>query len=248
MNKKMFALASITALAGLVASTAGAGCTTTTTTTAAPAPAPDAAAPKTDAGPKADAGPAEPVDEGDADTTCPSSKPFDRATAVYAAAAALELKCTAGELSAFSASIEAQSPDFDLISEDCKTCLTRPNSAINTKSGLINQAGCVELQTESKECGEATKWIFACLDTACKGCAKDDEQARSQCFENSQQTVCKAELDNLNSACPGGLQAANVALEACSSLDGIFRSFCFDGVEPPMDGGADGGDGGDGGM
>lgn len=70
MFKKMFALASVTALTGLVATVAAAGCSSTTTQVDNG----DTGTPIGDGGKKADAPIIEPDDAGDADTTVPEEK------------------------------------------------------------------------------------------------------------------------------------------------------------------------------
>ena len=174
MVKKLFALASVTGLSGLVVSIAVAGCSSTTTVVDNSAT--DSGPSATDAGPKKDATPPSGDDDDTTEagaTTCPSSDPVDAADLPWAPPTKTQNgACTQSQLDEFNkfltdnpTTTNAQFIDHIKKSTPttCGACVVTDASAatwgpLPTSNGdlvTINIGSCFALVSGKEACGKA---------------------------------------------------------------------------------------------
>jgi hypothetical protein len=206
MNKKLFALTSVAALAGLVATTTGVGCTVPT---ASPLPGADAGS--ADSGlktPSKDGGKVvvkdEDGDEEDRTPACFKKDPFDGKKGTYTKAGVNPGACSTKELADWATALKdlldakklteealvgrglADDEAFlglkDGLSATCAACVYTEDGATawgvfpKNSNRFYNLAGCYE-RYSNKACGEASYQYSICVDTACKDCNSEDRQA-----------------------------------------------------------------------
>jgi hypothetical protein len=155
MNKKLFALASVSALAGLVATAGGVGCTVTGPATP---PGTDASVdsgpsklPKSDAGTKKDGGAKDDEEEGDDEEpetpqtpTCASKTAIDLSKIPYEDPLVLPGSCSEKDLTAISDYVAnlKQTDELDLkawkdtVSEKCASCVFTSDTSTDGGSAL----------------------------------------------------------------------------------------------------------------
>lgn len=224
MVKKLFALASVTALTGLVVAVASTGCSSSSSTSD-PAPATDAAtdAPK----PKPDSGE---VDSGP--QVCPIPGPVDTSVLPFKGPKTpVEGACTSDDLKAIEAAIEKNS-NITLeqikaaVGEPCKACGWGDDSGEKwaaivegVKAGsetrtVVNTGACMALVSGSDDCGKAFAEWSACLNFACNDCT--DQASDDECSSAVQQdgAACNAQTKAL-SACGDD---PNVHIKACGAF------------------------------
>ncbi len=184
MVKKLFALASVTALTGLVASAAAAGCSSTEVINGGDASA-DA---RREASRPAD------TDEPAAES-CKAQGKFE-AEAIKPNAPQ-QKACTSEQIEALSAKC-AEGADADPNNADCKAardatenkgcadCIFGSDADAQWKVVNLNpdaerkvrynQAGCIELASGVKDCGGALLTLNICLNAYCSDCGTESEQ------------------------------------------------------------------------
>lgn len=226
MFKKMFALASVTALTGLVASVAASGCSSTTVSAADEGGTP--ATPASDAAADAKRPPIEAGPEPDADTTggtCPTTDPIDATTAPWKPPFSDPGKCLEKDILDLVAFVEAnpKSAYKDIkaavTSVTCKACLFQKEST--TWSALVEKAdgsflrnnfgGCVAVMSGKESCGKAFSQLDDCLSEACKDCA--DDAATQKCNTAAGKVACKAAGAAFATEC-----GSADAVQACDDL------------------------------
>ncbi len=236
MVKKLFALASVTALAGLVSAVAVAGCSSDSNDAGPGSPDASTDAPK-EAKPPVEAGP-------DEDTSCYKDDPVDTSDVAYKPARIQAGKCSADVIKKIDDLIKAnQNASFDdlkaeLVSKEsqgCADCVFGLESGdkwapiLTNDDGSkvvdINGGGCVEALSGKTECGKAFQEWSACLDTACADCADADQ---SQCAKDVQQSACSKQTDELGAKCGNNV---NAFLQGCfksgePSIYGPIRALC----------------------
>lgn len=220
MVKKLFALASLTALTGAVASVSAAGCSSTPVT-----PEDEGGTPTTDAGPDVR------KDQGVPDTnppgtgTCPTTEAIDQTQYQYKGAAIKTGDCTSADIDALVAYVDANKTakyadvKNSVTSATCKACLFTVDGATwgplveNAKGELIliNSGGCIEAASGKLECGKAYHQFEQCLDEACVDCPEGDDTALSACFKAAAKGACKAANTAITSDCAD-------AISTCSDL------------------------------
>jgi len=220
MVKKLFALASMTALTGVVASVSSAGCSTTTTTTEEDSGTPTTEAGATDA--KKDTN-VTPTDSGPG--TCPTTDAIDQTQYQYKGAAIKTGDCTSADIDALVAYVDANKTakyadvKNSVTSATCKACLFTVDGATwgplveNAKGELIliNSGGCIEAASGKLECGKAYHQFEQCLDEACVDCPEGDDTALSACYKAAAKGACKAANTAITSDCAD-------AISTCSDL------------------------------
>lgn len=250
MVKKLFALASVTALAGLVSAVGVAGCTTEA---AAPTDTPE-----DDAGtkPKKDSGPATGDTEDDEEPLCYDETPLDISGIEYhGARPATPGACAPSFDKTINDFIKANPQGTwdqlkaELVSKEgsaCAECIFSKDSddkwgaivQVDTGAGL-NIGACIGLVSDNEACGEAFYAWDLCINVACKDC----EQG-STCGSDVQQSACKEASEAVATACGNN---ANAYLTACSSLAKSVTVQCVSGVpgggkDAGTDAGPDAGD------
>jgi hypothetical protein len=230
MVKKLFALASVTALAGLMVSVAGTGCSSTTTTAAGDTT--DAApAKKTDA--KAPVGDQE---EPPASTVCTGVIPVDATKlpwkSPFKTADACTEKDLTGLVSYLDANQNAKYADWKkaITSVSCSDCVfgketdaTWKPLAENTKGELttLNVGGCIAIASKNDKCGQAYQNWFDCRFEACADCDANDTAAFQKCLPAANKGGCKAAFDNVGTVCTD--QGVTDAEAACDGAKFVFE-------------------------
>lgn len=256
-KKKLFALASFTAVTGIMVATTAAGCSSSSATTTT-----------TDGG-KSDAKPppppAPPTDDGGGDDTdgggtgCPPTTPIDAASLPWEdPAAPIVGACNEKDISSMVAAIKAGSVKTD---DDLKTGLTGgaagacskciftdatkapwgPLPEVNDpKAGAqavtVNIGGCYALGLKNNACGKALQNLDDCRFTACfdDACPANPTSTQLQnCFTAAEKGACKAIAAAISTACAGVTQAQldGVAAdcEPDTRPDGSKTEYTFEG-------------------
>jgi hypothetical protein len=216
MVKKLFALASVTALTGLIGTAAVAGCSSTTvsdTTNEAGGGGVDAsgkdAAPK----PKADAG-----DDTDAavSNTCPSKDPIDATQLPWKSPTKLIGSCADKDLTDLVKYVEmnsmAQYADWkkSVANAACSSCIFGKETDAtwkplleNAKGQLVglNVGGCIAIASGSDKCGQSYQNWFDCRFQACADCPNGDTAALQKCLSAASKSACKPAFDAVTKVC-----------------------------------------------
>ena len=235
MVNKLFALASVTALAGLVSAVGVAGCSETVVESPATTDS------GTDGGKtKGDAGPVTDDDDDTEEPLCYSEDPVTGLSEVkYSPAnvAAGACKTTVEKtINEFIDNNQQVSWD-DLKAEvstkegaSCSACVFSKDSdakwapivqADNGGAGL-NVGGCVELASGKEACGRAVYVWNLCLDAVCDKCTDDAD--KKDCYQGAQGTSCKEASDALGTECGNNV---NSYLTACNDLFKAIKAQCI---------------------
>jgi hypothetical protein len=237
MIKKMFALASVTALTGLVAAVAASGCSSTTTETSNEAgpvvsnEAGDAKKPVPEAG-----------EEPDADMTggtCPTTDPIDATTAPWKAPTPPKVACTEKQIADLVAYVEAN-PKTDyaklkatVTDTTCAKCLFVPDTTnwgpfVEKADGSFernNFGGCVAAASGKESCGKAFSQFDDCLAVACQDCA--DDTATQKCNTAAAKGACKTAASSFATEC-GNADAVDTCdkLATKYTFEAASRALC----------------------
>lgn len=236
MVKKLFALASVTALAGLVSAVGVAGCSETVVE---PAATPDAG---TDSGkPKTDSGPVTGDDDDDDvdPPSCATKDPIDATKFPYKKAEQTAGACTAAELKKltdwFAAKVDANEQNISVAewkaeaSAACGECIFSaegdatwgPLVVKDDKLDFVNQGGCIEIASGKESCGRAYQQVNVCMLEACL--EKCTTQAEFDACRQDSETIlggpCKDALAALQTECGSSLQAY---MNACKNTKWTF--------------------------
>jgi hypothetical protein len=231
MVKKLFALASVSALTGLVAATGVAGCTTETVE---PGATPDSGAPdakKDSKGVIDDDSGDEPVDEG-----CEAKDAVDHTKFAYTKAFSQAAACTTTELEALTAYFDANSDkqDFSIakwaeeVSENCGKCVFTPTDADawgpilvkDDKLDGVNNGGCLEVVSGKEACGQAYQQVNECLIVAC---LPPDQGGSGTCTTQDEFNECRNAEATLTGPCGAALTAVQ---KECGSSLGAYIDAC----------------------
>jgi len=236
MVKKLFALASVTALTGLIATVAVAGCSSTTVQETAG----DAAA--TTDGPKADA--TKPKADGSADEdsgepaagTCPTLDPIDATALPWKAPYKQEGACTAKELSDLVTYVDANSSakyaDWKktVTGASCSKCIFGKEADATWKPLLedasgqlvgLNVGGCIAIASANEKCGQSYQNWFDCRFEACTDCPNGDTAALQKCLSAASKKACKPAFDAVGTVC--GDTVIGDAETACNGDKFVFE-------------------------
>jgi hypothetical protein len=245
MTKKLFALASVTALTGVVAAGTAAGCSSTTITdndsgTGSSGEAGKAETGKTETGTSSgeEAGP----------STCPTPDVIDATTFPWKPPSVTPGACTEGELDAFVAFVEkTDDPQkwkdgnwtTNAACRDCvfaKETTTWPPLILNASGQLaeLNVGGCIAIASGKEACGKAYQQWRTCYLEACTDCPDGDSNAFSKCVTAANKKACKKAFDDVVPAC-GDVDTAANAETACDGekyvFEGPIRAQCIGLVE-----------------
>lgn len=252
MVKKLFALASISALTGLVSAAGVAGCSSDTTTTPGDDKSKDGGStPRREAG-----GPVGDDDDDDDDDdvkACYSDDPIDTSKVEYKPPRIALNACKEDSAAVMKTISDFVSSNEEATFKDlrdeleakhdkaCADCIFAPEGdtwapiVFDGEKGFINQGGCVEIVSGKESCGHAyTKWSL-CIDTACKDCS--DQAEAKECSQEVQLTACKDAADELFAECGNNVQAF---LNACP-IQGAIKAQCAEGFAKPDSGTVDSG-------
>jgi hypothetical protein len=252
MMKKLFAVASVTALTGLVSSAAVFGCASED---------PDPRLEQTPADGGTDTKPPKtPVDDGGGDDAepppkgCVATKAINATQFPYAKAHTSAGACTADEARAlsdfFATKVQANekvvvSEWAKTVSQQCGACVFSdgtgdqwtPIIVKNDALLRVNRGGCIELQSGKEACGQDYQRVTECRLAACGECQTDEEF--SACLKDSNAIFsgpCKDAFDALTSSCGSSLTTAENACRGTAwTFEGPIEAQCVTGV------GSDGG-------
>jgi len=248
MVKTLFALASVSALTGLLAATGAAGCTTETNETT-----PTQGAGTTDA--KKPPRLASDDDGNQGEQLCYKTDPYDATTIPYKKARVLPGSCSASlptVLNVIWSSNPLLSPDelHDELaiqeSQACADCAVAPDDGDSWAPvvwdgirPIENLGGCMEVLSRSEDCGRAyTQWN-GCINTVCANCSSEAEAA--ECSQSAQSAACSAATQSLVTACGNNV---NSYISACfpAGKPGVYQSIIkLCGGKPASDAGSDSG-------
>ncbi|HVJ93141.1 MAG TPA: hypothetical protein VM580_25245 [Labilithrix sp.] len=239
MVKKLFALASVTALTGLVSMATVAGCSSTTTEETTLDAGADAKTQK-DSAPIGD-------DEEPTEQLCYKEDPFDASVFKYQPPRLQQGACgdsvldvisgyvSGNENATFTGLRDAIKNSADAGGQDCADCVFAndgdtwaPLVLEGNKVVAVNTGACVGLVSGKEACGRAFFQWDICLGEVCAECA-DQSEARS-CYSAVQDTACKAASDELLKECGPEI---NTFVDACF-LDGdltftpAVRTLCLE--------------------
>ena len=244
MVKKLFALASVTALTGLIATSGVAGCSSTTVQ----ATDGDAATAPVDSGkvtPKKDATTTDDDTGAPAAGTCPTLDAID-ATALPWKSPNVSMigSCTEKSLTDLVMYIEANSgakyADWKktVTPAACNTCVFGKDTdatwkpLLEDKSGQLvglNVGGCIAIASKNDKCGQSYQNWFDCRFEACKDCANGDTAALQKCLGAASKGACKPAFTAVGTVC--GDTVIGDAETACKGdkyvFEGPFRAQCI---------------------
>lgn len=248
MVKKLFALASVTALTGLIATVGVAGCSSTTVqdtsgdaATTTDASTKDAAKPKTDG--SAD------DDSGTATGTCPTLDAIDATALPWKVPTKLVGSCTEKELSDLVTYVDANSSakyaDWKktVSGASCSSCIFGKETDATWKPLLenasgelvgLNVGGCIAIASSNVNCGKAYQNWFDCRFEACAGCPDGDSAALQKCLTDASKAgaACNAATTNVETVCTAQvITDAETACEGTSFVfEGPIKAQCVGGV------------------
>lgn len=258
MMKKLFALASITALTGLVSAVGVAGCSETVTdTTPTPDAGPDPVKPKVDASTQPDDD-----DDDDETVTCATKDSIDATKFPYKKAEQVSGACTADELKKLTdwfagkanASEEIKASAWKAeVSDACGECIFSaeeddawgPIIVKDDKLDFVNEGGCVEIASGKESCGRAWEQVNKCLLEACLLECKTQEEfdvCRREGGDAILAGPCKDSLTVLQTECGSNVTSYISACEGKAwTFEGPMAKQCG-GTGTAPDGGTPDGD------
>ena len=254
MVKKLFALASVSALAGLVSAAGVSGCTTETVTQGGGG---DAGTPDAKKDAKPPVGNNEDEEPEDDLPACLKKDQVDPEGIAYTKVGATKGACTEQEQKDIKKflddAIAAQKLDFKQsewaasVGVSCASCVFTEVDAASW--GIIiqkddefftyNRGACIEAVSGSEACGRGYQRLQACVLETCLNCSEQDASvACKEEQETSATGACGALVEQLQKDCGPDLGAY---VEACkgSPLETGIRTVCITGPGP-----VDAGDGG----
>ena len=236
MVKKLFALASVSALAGLVSAVGAAGCTETVETVSS-----SDAGSTTDAGKKDGSTAKPPADGGDEEEpkSCLDPKPVDATRAPYKTAKQTLGACKESDLVALAKAIEGNNEltweglkdAVTAESEECAKCVFSTETDENwgpiifLKSGdeaFLNKGACFELAAagadSAEACGKSVQNVELCTNVACSKCESSED--RQSCGEEAlgEGGPCVEELEAVTAASGCGSKVSAYA-KACGAVN-----------------------------
>jgi hypothetical protein len=230
MVKKIFAVASVVGLAGLMATSGLAGCSST----------------KSDAASDAGNDSATQADEGEAPAAvaCPSLEPIDATKLAWRAPSVLSGSCTDKELEDFVGFVDAHAAakyvDWKnaVANGACNSCIFGKETDATWKPLLedakgqlvaLNVGGCIAIASGSDACGQSYQNWFDCRFEACATCPNGDSAALQKCLSAASKSACKKAHDDVTTVCTA--RAINDAETACEGgkfvFEGPIRAQCI---------------------
>jgi hypothetical protein len=226
VTKKLFALASVSALAGLVTTVTAAGCSTTTTETTTG----DAGNEGGKTTPKREAGPAE---EAGPEVQCPSALDFTYADMAkefgWKPAKTIPGSCTEDDFTQIETNLKSATKVADItngLTDDCKACVATKDTADNLSvlvegtPSYVNFGACASV-VESAECGEAIQYYQFCLQIACE-CATSSGEAKCNQEAVSKGGPCEEWATKQQENCPN----YDSTIDTCGTLVGGAKIIC----------------------
>ncbi|CAN5924612.1 hypothetical protein BH11MYX4_BH11MYX4_65840 [soil metagenome] len=241
MVKKLFALASVTALTGLMAAVAASGCSSSTVVDTTPT---------IEAGPDVKVTPkdAAPIDEPDTGpATCPTTTPVTSADIglTWVAPGAPQSVCNQGDLDALKKVFadgkgSAKYTDIEKsLGATCGPCVftavkgARWGMIIKDGANVVadNSLGACFGALSTAECGKARFEIDSCLDIACpqQDCGTDTQACNTKALKGA----CKSFVAPYTTACTD----ENALIASCTNFVRIIEVTCGGGPDAGLDSG-----------
>lgn len=245
MLKRIFALASITTLAGLMSAVAAAGCSSDDPKAQAPL---EAGSPN----PNSEGGADKSLDDGGAaadDPPCMEEDSIDATKFPYATAKRAANACTNDELQALATfftdkaqntediSIEEWSKS---VSDTCAQCVFSDDTGAEWSPILVkgdklenvNRGGCIEVASGKRSCGEAYQRVAECRLAACVDTCKTAE-GFTACLNDVEGIFmgpCRGAYDSLQKECGDALSTYEAACRGNNyTFEGPVRVQCING-------------------
>jgi hypothetical protein len=243
MVPRVFALASATSLAGLVAASTISGCSDDDNTATTSDAASDRRLPT-------------PVDDGGGNQACFSETPVDATQFTYKPPTIRPGACTAQDIANLiqyvDDSTDATFADFqreinEKYPKSCAECIFGERSAatwapILTEDGKVvdlNSSGCVQIASKKGDaCGRAHWQWNSCIDKACFDCPADSAE-EDECNTAVQSGACKTATDALAKDCGTSINTFITACRGKYGFDAWITRQC--GGSPPDGGTGDAG-------
>lgn len=248
MLKKLFALATMTAITGLGASMAVAGCSSTTTTTTDTASDAGGDA-KTTTKPKSDGGDTTTDDGGTTSDVCPKPGQVTEADVQQAfngpwkGPGAPKNVCTQQDVdkvkALFKSSQQVKFADIQsALSANCASCVFTPNTAatwgplVQFQDGYYqNYASCYAIASNDN-CGKNLAYSDICLNAVCDETDCGSQQAQQACIKKAINDGCKTFSAGISSACGNDLTSLD---NSCGNLFQLMGVVCGGGLDGGID-------------
>ncbi len=256
MMKRIFALASISALGGLTAATSAAGCSSEEPKASPPADAGIDVKRGKDAGPPA-VEPTEPEEP----ASCLSTDPIDATRFPYSKALKSAGACTDDDLKKISAFFKTKTNANEEVlvsewskevSQKCAKCAFgafdaaewSPILVKEDKLDNVNRGGCIEILSGKEACGQAYQQVTECRLEACLAKCKTQDEFTA-CLQDAEGIFtgpCKASYDAMDKECGNNLGAYENGCRGSEwTFEGPIKVQCITGGGGPK---TDAGDGG----
>ena len=253
VTKKLFALASVTALTGLMATIAASGCSSTTIEPGGTA-GDSATSGDTKTPPRDSAKPGD-DEEPPASTECKGMIAVDLTTLPWKKAYSMPGSCTEKELGDLVTFLDANSmakyADWKktVSGASCSACMFGKESETTWKPLLedakgqlieLNVGGCIEIARsvegastkDAEACGKIYQNWFDCRFEACNDCPNGDTAALQKCLSAASKQACKKAFDDVGTICTD--QGIGDAETACNGdkfvFEGPIRAQCISGL------------------
>lgn len=233
MVKKLFALASVTGLTGLVAAITAAGCSSTTETQATND---GGSSGTTDSGKKTDSGKTPTDTDEPAAPSCKDTAATFTKSTINPPTTQQASACDSAAIDALAAACLEDPADTKgtkckdaralAANKTCADCVfgTKADAnwkVINVEAGKtaqFNQAGCITHVTGVPGCGEAYIQILRCANTFCPGDKCADQASATACFNEIKGAECKDyllgnDVSSDDQACSNALQAKQTQID-----------------------------------
>jgi len=240
MVKKLFAVASLTALTGLVVSVAAAGCSSSSSSGDTSTDAGDSGKKETGVVPDTDSG-----DTDGGGGTCPSTDPITSADIDsqigWKPPAAIQNVCNAADIQKLNDNFQAGTAKTfnDLvagITGTCHDCIIGPKENANWgpivtfdaqgQTGIVNFGACFGIY-DSPACGKANEYLELCLNVACQDCDQTNDTVVQACISKAIKSggACYGILGETQSSC-----TKQDAQDKCGSIIDGASILCAGGV------------------
>lgn len=244
MVRRIFALASVSALSGLVSAVAAAGCSSDDPTAKSPL---EAGSPNQNAEGGARG---EPDDGGiSSDEPCMEKDSIDATKFPYATAKKAPNACTNQELEDLAKFFTEKAQNTEdivisdwakVVSDTCATCVFSDGTGAewspilvkNNKLDNVNRGGCIEIASGKRSCGEAYQRVAECRLAACADTCKTAE-GFTECLQDVEGIFtgpCKGAYDTLQKECGNDLPNYEAACRGSAyTFEGPVRVQCVTG-------------------
>lgn len=239
VTKKLFALASVSAIAGLMTTVTASGCSSTTTESSSSSSGSTGDAASKDATTKDRT--TIPEDDGGEDPACPQDVPLTEADLEkeigWKEAKAAPGACTSADITQLEANFKATGIKtyFDLgkdLSEPCFACVFAKDTdqnwgpivgtaENNGETGFVNFGACFG-EVEDPACGKALQYEQFCYNIACNECSATSTECQ-KCVEKAGSSgMCTEFGDTTAKACPN----IQTSAKKCNSIIDAAKTLC----------------------